>query len=287
MSVKFNNNPCDLGDQAYESEGTTGYTYKQLSFGNVTLNAGTNVLEITMLANDDNYFPYIDDLQFFADEALTVTTVQPPMIEVAVSDVALAVGGTSQIVTETTGVSYESSNTAVATVSDAGLITAVAAGGAYITVSKAGMRSTGVYVMVGDAFSGAQLQIEVENCALGGGITTRTASTGETIINAWPKNAAIKVIFNSSVTGSYALSLNARAGRTSSYSSTTVDSVIGTDLIVKVNGVEITPTVTISGNSFADYALGNISVVSGINVIELVNKGTGPAIDYFKIAPSA
>ena len=288
IGAKFNDQALTIEAQKYESEGTTSYTYKQFSLGYVTLlNSANNVLELTMLP-DQEYYPYIDDLQFFAEEALNVQVVSSPTITLNKEFVVLEkADDTFQIeASETTGVTYASDKEAVATVSPSGLVTAVAPGQATITVSKQGMKSAKLIVGVGiTAFDGTATNFEAEDCFVEGSITFRTASTGETIVNAWPKNATLVLVIKSSVSGTFSLAFNGRAGG-GSYSST--DTNLAEDAVIRVNeGDPLTVTGTVTGRTFTDYSLGDITINTGINYITYKNLKTGPAIDYFKLTPKA
>ena len=78
LGVKFNGAAVTYAAQSYEAEDTSNYTYKPISFGELDLVADTNVLEITVLENSSNRFPYMDDLQIYAAEAVTITLVPAP-----------------------------------------------------------------------------------------------------------------------------------------------------------------------------------------------------------------
>ena len=286
IGAKFNDVALTVPSFKYESEGTSGYTYKQFSLGNVTLkNSGENVLELTMLENAQ-YYPYIDDLQFFAAEAINVSAVTAPTIEVTNENVALEVGQTSQIESATTGLSYASSNEAVATVSDSGLITAVAKGIAVITVSKEGMKPCKVNVMVTEVFAGAEYQIEAENCSLDSGILTRSTSSGETCTERWAADAVLACTFKSSVAGTYVLSF---VGRAAGQYGTSDVSDIAAAMEVTVNDTPVTISGAVSGRTFTNYVLGDVAIVSGTNTITIKGlvANTVPNIDYLVLSPKA
>ena len=155
-----------------------------------------------------------------------------------------------------------------------------------ITVSKDGMKSAKIVVGVGvNTLSEDSNKIEVESCLFDGAITTRTASTGETIINAWPKNASIIIAVKVAADGTFTFSFNGRAGG-STYSSS--DTKLAEDAEIEVNGVKLEGvTGTVTGRTFTDYPLGDISLSAGLNIITFKNLKTGPAIDYFTIAAKA
>lgn len=291
--VKFNNNVVNFPVQSYESEGTSNYTYKPLSFGELDLIAGTNVLEITMKAPAEGAserYPYMDDLNFYASESLIVTMIQDPQIEVQQNSFSLVVGETAQIQSATTGLSYATSDAAVVTVSDSGLITAVAKGSAEITVSKEGMRSTKVKVAVGETFSGAEMILEAEDAIADEGITYRTPSSSSNasgaVTRAWPANAVLKFEFKSSVAATVDLILRGRAnGGSNGYTYTDVN--LASDIEIKINGVVVAVAGTVSGSTINDYALGDMNVKVGDNTIEIKCVNIAPTVDYLKLSPKA
>ena len=75
--VKFNNEVVALPAQGYVSEGTSGYSYKEMTLGELNLINGTNKLEITMKETSDNRYPYMDDVNIYAAEPATIAVVLP------------------------------------------------------------------------------------------------------------------------------------------------------------------------------------------------------------------
>ena len=152
LSVKFNDAAIDLtgvvAPGPEDGDSNNYYDFHTVSFGKVQIKNGNNVLEIEMIQQGPN----MDEFKIFTEEEATITVVKPVVMErITVEQagpLALEIGGTSQIVTATAGVSYESADTAVATVSASGLITAVAAGTTTITVSKEGMKPASITVRV-------------------------------------------------------------------------------------------------------------------------------------------
>ena len=127
LAVKFNGVDVAYPAQGYEAEDTSNYTYKPISFGELDLIADTNVLEITVMANSNNRFPYMDDLQIYAAEPVTITLVPAPQKDPVVVDqesITVNEGKTAQITSSMTGLSYKSASESVATVSETGLVSA-------------------------------------------------------------------------------------------------------------------------------------------------------------------
>ena len=140
-------------NQPYESEGTSDYTYKALSFGEVDIIAGNNVLEITM-KEGAQYHPYIDDLLVYAASQATIQVVQAaekPSVTVKQEKIVVAEGKTAQIESDLEGLSYKSNSTSVATVSETGLVTGVAVGTTTISISKDNYKTIRLDVEVTEA----------------------------------------------------------------------------------------------------------------------------------------
>ena len=169
LSVKFNDADIDMTGRVCEGPDEEGsgsyYDFHTTSFGNVMLKNGTNVLEITMVAQGPN----MDDFKIYTDEELEIAVVKPtvlPKIVVTPTTATLEIGGTQQITTETAGVTYTTSDATIATVSDTGLITGVAVGSAEILVAKEGMKSAKVAVRVRAAQQSGTVYQLVENTAV-------------------------------------------------------------------------------------------------------------------------
>ena len=149
MSAKFNDADLSLAGVAYESEGSD-YTFQGVSLGYVNLKAGDNVLELSMLGST----PYLDDLVIHSKQTATIAVKAATMGTIALTGIpedntiTIEAEQTSQLTCPTAGVSYITSNEAVAIVSETGLITGVAKGNCNITVKKSGMYSARVKVVV-------------------------------------------------------------------------------------------------------------------------------------------
>ncbi|MCQ2800318.1 MAG: Ig-like domain-containing protein, partial [Bacilli bacterium] len=182
-SVKVNDTAVSLTGIAYEGNNELS----EISLGEHNLVAGQNKVEISMLGNA----PYIDDLKVYAAAATTVAVVAAPEMQAITVDeetVTIEAESTSQITCATKGVTFTSSNEAVATVDATGLITAVAKGNANISITKEGMKSARVKVTVTEKKVSGEIRIEAESGTVDGeelsaetAIVTRTASSGETI----------------------------------------------------------------------------------------------------------
>ena len=292
LAVKFNNVDVTYPAQGYEAEDTSNYTYKPISFGELDLIADTNVLEITVMANSNNRFPYMDDLQIYAAEPVTITLVPAPQKDPVVVDqesITVNEGKTAQITSSMTGLSYKSASESVATVSETGLVTGVKVGTTTITITKDGYKALRLPVTVLEAEGVIAVSIyDIE----GEGIATRTSRNLEAPYNyiidedngGFPTGAVGILKFNATTAGAYDMYVRCRAS--GGYNSTTTDD-LATCMTVKVNGTVITPSGTVSGNSFTDYLLGEVTLKAGENEIEITCLTTVPTINMFRFLPKA
>ena len=292
LAVKFNGVDVTYPAQGYEAEDTSNYTYKPISFGELDLIADTNVLEITVMANSNNRFPYMDDLQIYAAEPVTITLVPAPQKDPVVVDqesITVNEGKTAQITSSMTGLSYKSASESVATVSETGLVTGVKVGTTTITITKDGYKALRLPVTVLEAEGVIAVSIyDIE----GEGIATRTSRNLEAPYNyiidedngGFPTGVVGVLKFNATTAGVYEMYVRCRAS--GGYNSTTTDD-LATCMTVKVNGTVITPSGTVSGNSFTDYLLGEVTLKAGENEIEITCLTTVPTINMFRFLPKA
>jgi len=256
----------------------------ELSLGEFTLIAGNNILEINFLGGS----PYLDDIKVYADEALTLTTVIPPEKDPVVlkqEKLTIKEGETAQIESDMTGLSYKSNNTAIATVDENGLVTAVKVGSTTISVSKDGYKVTKLPVEVTEAAGVFSVSIEGIQ---GEGITTRTSYNLEAptnyIIEEFPANAVGTLEFDAENAGTYSLYMRARAS--GGYNSSNIDD-LATCMELSVNGVKLTLTNQVQGSSFTDYLLGEVTLTAGKGTIEIKCLTTVPTINLFRFFPKA
>ena len=288
--VKFNGSPITFEAQGYEAEGTSNYTYKGISFGEVTLsNSANNVLEITMKETSDNRYPYMDDLEIYAAEAATINVVLPaakPDVVIDQQSITVAQNKTFQITSSLTGLSYKSASAAVATVNETGLVTGVAPGNTSIAVSKDGYKTLRVPVEVTEV-EGAFI-VSIEGIT-GEGVTTRTSQNltapNNYIIDAFPEGAVGTLAFTVANAGQYTLYMKCRAS--GGYSSSNTD-VLATCMTLKVNGTVVTSSASVSGNTFTEYLIGDVNfTAAGPATIEITCITSVPSINLFKFIPKA
>ena len=288
--VKFNGSAIAFASQGYEAEGTSNYTYKGISFGEVTLsNTSNNVLEITMKETSDNRYPYMDDLEIYAAEAATINVVKPvekDPVTINQEKITVAQGKTFQITSSMTGLSYKSASETIASVTAEGLVTGVAPGNTTIAVSKDGYKTIRVPVEVTEAEGVFIVSIEG---ITGEGVTTRTSQNltapNNYIIDAFPEGKVGTLSFTVETAGQYTLYMKCRAS--GGYNSSNTD-VLATCMTLKVNGTVVTSSASVSGNTFTEYLIGDVNfTAAGPATIEITNITSVPTINLFKFIPKA
>ena len=290
LGVKFNGVAVTYPAQSYEAEDTSNYTYKPISFGELDLIADTNVLEITVLENSNNRFPYMDDLQIYAAEAVTITLVPAPQKDPVVlkqESLTVAEGKTVQIESDMTGLSYKSASTAIATVDENGLVTGVKEGATTIAVSKDGFKTVRLPVTVTAAEGVIAVGIQT-GTSEGDVVTFRTSRNLEEpnnyIVDAWPADAVLTIKVTATTAGAY--NMYARCRASGGYSSTTTDD-LATCMEVKVNGTAVAASGTVSGSSFTDYLLGEVNLIAGENTVTIKCLTTVPTLNMLRFLPKA
>lgn len=298
ITAKFNGADVDLSKVNYtsDSDGQGNYTFQEVSFGEFDLKAENNVLEIGMLGNA----PYLDDLQIYAASPANIAVVKAPEKEAIVilneeSELTFEAESTLQLRSETTGLSYASSSESVATVDANGLVTGVAKGSAVITVTKEGMKTARVNIKVLEKVVAGEIRILADEgkcnneaiSAEGTPIVYRDTSTGERCTAQWAADAVL--VFKKEVTkaGTYKLYLNGRAG--GQYGTANIDD-LAANIEVKVNNQAVAVSGAISGRTFTDYLLGEVTLTAGEVTIEIKSIGgenTAPNIYLLKLVPNA
>lgn len=304
MDAKLNNVAIDLSAKNYvtDSDGQGGYTFQGVSLGEFDLVAGENALEFDLKGNA----PYLDDLMIYSETAATIAKVDAPVKETIVmtnseESLALTAGDTLQLTSATTGLSYNSRNTSVATVDENGLVTAVAKGSVVIEVYKAGMISAKVSLTVAEKITAGEIRVQAEDGTCDGAAITesgaetptaiikRSTSSGETCTAQWAAEAVLVLNFDAANAGSFKLYLNGRAG--GQYGTANIADLKAV-IEVKVNdaALALPDELAISGRTFTDYLLGEVTLKAGANKIEIKAIGeadTAPNIDFMKLVPNA
>ena len=286
--VKFNGAAVAFPDgQSYTPEDTTNYTYQGVSFGELDLIADTNVLEIKM-KEDASRIPYMDDLEIYAAEAVTINLVEPPQKDPVVvnqESITVAEGKTAQITSPMEGLSYKSSNASIAVADANGLVRGVGEGTANITVSKDGYSSVKVAVTVSANANAFVVGVEEVQ---GEGVTHRDSQNiqgdHKHFIEKMDVDAVATVAFQAQNAGSYTLIMKSRSS--GGYSSTVKDD-LATCMEFNVNGVKLTLSGEVSGSSFNNYYLGEVTLAQGDNTITIKCLTAVPQMNTFRFIPNA
>lgn len=260
MAVKINNNAIDLAGKAFAGGGDTN-TFIEFSFGEVDLIAGTNTLQFDFTGSS----PYMDDLKIYADAATNIAVVTKDPVVVNEASLTVKEGKTVSITSAMTGLSYRSANESVASVDENGVVTGVKVGETTIAVSKDGYATIRVPVTVTEAEGVFAVSINT-GTSEGSVVTFRTSQNLSEpynyIIDEFPVDAVLSFTIDAPAAGSYNLYMRCRAS--GGYNSTTTDD-LATCMEVKVNDVAVPATGTVSGSSFTDYLIGEVTLVAGAN----------------------
>ena len=165
FKMTFNGTEINLAGKTYTSDDSQGnYTFTEVSFGDVNLQVGDNVLVIEYLAEES---PYLDNFYVYAKAATTIASKPAPekqkiALPEGAETLTVAAGETANINCTETGVKYTSSNTGVAIVDEnTGVVTGVAKGTTTIVISKDGMLPARVTVNV--TYAATTILVEAES----------------------------------------------------------------------------------------------------------------------------
>lgn len=280
FTIKFNGNPVTFSG-AYT--GGEAYPIYELSLGEQDLKA-KNAVEVDFLGGS----PYLDDLNIYAASATTIALIQPEAKEkVVVNETSLAIaeGKTAQITSSMEGLSYRSSDAAVAVVDANGLVRGVGAGEANISVSKDGYETVKVPVTVTANENAFVVGVEEVQ---GEGVTHRDSQNiqgdHKHFIEKMDVDAVATVAFQAQTAGSYTLIMKSRAS--GGYGSTVKDD-LATCMEFSVNGVKLTLSGEVSGFSFNNYYLGEVTLAQGDNTITIKCLTAVPQMNTFRFIPNA
>ena len=299
MSAKFNG--ADLTIQGEITVDGYNTTWAEVSLGTVNLIQGENTLELTMLAGGLS----LDYLEVYGSKDTTIATVAAPAKEtIAITNteesLSIEVGDTLQITSETTELTYLSSDETVATVDENGLVTGVATGQVKITAKKDGMYGARVTINVTPKKAVGEIQVEAETgvtedgaikattpWSMGGG----TPASGTTI-STWPAGETLTVTFEATEAKEMKLYMTGKPKMNSSYQYEDMD--LGAAMSLTFNTVDVSltgktlPAQTLSSGWGADYVqveLGTVNVTVGTNTIAMTAIEDGPELDYFSLKP--
>jgi hypothetical protein len=284
MDVKLNNNPIDLSGKSFAGGGDTS-TFEEFSLGEFDLQKDNNVLDFAFKASS----PYFDNLNIYAATPVTIQVVKPvekDPVTVNQEKITVAKDKTAQITSSMTGLSYKSADESIATVDNAGLVTGVAPGSTTIAISKDGYKTIRLPVDVTEA-EGVFI-VAIDNIT-GEGVKTKTSQnlsgTYTKIIDTFEAGAVGTLAFTVETAGQYSMYMKARAS--GGYNSTNTDD-LATCMVLKVNGNAVATSVSVSGNTFTEYLLGDVTfTAAGPATIEITCVTSVPGINLFKFVPKA
>ena len=285
--VKFNNEVVALPAQGYVSEGTSGYSYKEMTLGELNLINGTNKLEITMKETSDNRYPYMDDVNIYAAEPATIAVVLPeakPAVTVNQTNLEIAECQVAKITSTMTDLTFKSNNTSIASVDANGLVRGVGAGETTISVSKDGYSTIKVPVKVNEDENAFVVGVEGIQ---GDGIEHRDSQNisgdHKHMIESMEVNAVGTIAFTAPSIGAYHLVLRTRAS--GGYNSTSVDN-LATCMTLKINGITLDLTGEVKGSSFNNYYLGEVILDKTDCEIEITCLTAVPQMNLFRFVPN-
>ena len=280
FTIKFNGNPVTFSG-AYT--GGEAYPIYELSLGEQDLKA-KNAVEVDFLGGS----PYLDDLNIYAASATTITLIEPEAKDKVVvneESLTIAEGKTAQITSSMEGLSYRSSSAAVAVVDANGLVRGVGAGEANISVSKDGYETIKVPVTVTANENAFVVGVEEVQ---GEGVTHRDSQNiqgdHKHFIERMDVDAVATVAFQAENAGSYTLIMKSRSS--GGYSSTVKDD-LATCMEFSINGVKLTLSGEVSGSSFNNYYLGEVTLAQGDNTITIKCLTAVPQMNTFRFIPNA
>lgn len=188
------------------------------------------------------------------------------------------------------GVTWESADATIASVSNAGLVTGLKKGEVSITAKKDGYNNGSITITV----NGNSIIVQVESGTSEGDVVTFKDShnVDTDMVNAWPQNAVLTLEFNAKKAGNYELHVFCRAH--GGYQSTNTD-VFADTMEIKINNAAVTLTGQAEGGTFTDYKMADVALVAGKNTMTVKNLAadaedgstTISTIDLFEFVPKA
>ncbi len=297
LSVKFNGKEISMAGRTVPApeDGESYYEFNTVSFGQVDLIAGNNVLEIEMLAQGPN----MDKVVIFTSEKLQLATVPAqtkPKIEVVEAEIEIQVDEEKQIQVKDNlaGVAYKSADEAIATVSNAGVVKGIKAGKTTVEVTKDGYKKATVNVTVKAKPVAGQIVIEAENAILPEGTTIQmengdTCSGGKSL-GYFSAEQTFELKYTAAEAKEYKLSMVvSSAALKSDYSGFADMELTNEVMTMKLNNTAIDlGSNTLPGSSgwtktWVEIDLGNINIVTGENTFSFAAITQGPNIDCIKL----
>ena len=183
------------------------------------------------------------------------------------------------------GVTWASSDATIASVSEAGLVTALKKGSATITASKDGFDAGKITINV----NGADIIVQVESGTSEGSVITfkESHNVDTDMVDAWPSNAVLTLNFEAKKAGNYEFYISCRAH--GGYQSENTD-VFAEVFEVKINDTAVALSGQAQGGTFTDYKAGEVALVAGANTMtvkSLAADNENPTVDFFMFSPKA
>ena len=296
LSVKFNGKEISMAGRTVPApeDGESYYEFNTVSFGQVDLIAGNNVLEIEMLAQGPN----MDKVVIFTSEKLQIATVPAqtkPKIEVVEAEIEIQVDEEKQIQVKDNlaGVAYKSADEAIATVSNAGVVKGIKAGKTTVEVTKDGYKKATVSVTVKAKPVAGQVILEAEAGELSGGarVENDANSSGGARVGYLAADTSLTLKTTLEEAGEYTVSMLAYSNNVSDWSgypNVTADELdLSTCMTFKVNNVDVPLTgKVLPGGAWGNYVevtFGDFNLVKGENTFAFAFSAQGPNIDYVKL----
>ena len=296
ITVKFNGKEISMAGKSTiaPEDGSSYYEFHAISFGQVDLIAGQNVLEIEMIAQGPN----MDSVVIFTNETLQLATVKPavkPQIEVVNADIEVEVDQEAQIQVKDNlaGVTYTSANAEVATVSAAGLVKGIKAGRTTIAVEKDGYKKATVNVVVKAKPVAGQIILEAESGTLGGSaqVENKDSSSGGAHVGYLAADTSLTLKTTLEQAGEYTVSMLAYSNNVTDWSTypnvTAGELDLSACMTFKVNNVDVPLTGKVlpggAWGNWVEVSFGDFNLVKGENTFVFAFSAQGPNIDYVKL----
>lgn len=295
ITVKFNGVEISMvGKSTVAPEVADNYyEFHAISFGEVNLIAGTNVLEIEMIGQGPN----MDKVVFFTNETLQLATIPAqakPKIEVVADKLEVEVDSEVQIQVKDNlaGVAYKSADETIATVSNAGLVKGIKAGRTTVEITKEGYKKASVEITVKAKPVAGQLILEAEAGEIVGGRVENDAnSSGGARVGYLAADTSLTLKTTLEEAGEYTVSMLAYSNNVSDWSgypNVTADELdLSSCMTFKVNNVDVALTgkVLPAGpwGNYVEVSFGDFNLVKGENTFAFAFTAQGPNIDYIKL----
>jgi len=209
--------------------------------------------------------------------------VEPTPVTVNESELTIEVGKTAQITSSMEGLTYASSSNSTATVDANGLVTAVKAGEATITVSKEGnFKPAKVKVTVKEAAGTFQISGETGVIAPEGGAEWYVSgyAPAASRLRNFKKDSTVTFTFDSEVVGKFNIIFNARGANVN----------LADHITLKVNDAEVAVSGSYnSANNGVDVLVGQADLKATGNtlVITTISDNNPMNLHFIKFVPAA